>query len=124
MPVVRPLKPTDLDRWISLRARLWPEQSRDELTADARAFLDGAASMLEAVLVAVDDGGAAIGFAELSRRPYAEGCDTSPVGFLEGWFVAREWRGRGVGRALVGAAEEWARGRGCRELASDTNYDN
>jgi aminoglycoside 6'-N-acetyltransferase I len=29
-----------------------------------------------------------------------------------------------VGRALVAAAEAWARAQGCREMASDTHLDN
>lgn len=31
-----------------------------------------------------------------------------------------EWRRRGIGRQLVAAAEEWARDKGCQEMASDT----
>jgi aminoglycoside 6'-N-acetyltransferase I len=65
-----------------------------------------------------------VGFAEVSRRAYAEGCETSPVGFLEGWYVVPARRRQGVGRALVAAAEAWARGLGCREFASDTLADN
>ena len=83
--------------------------------------------MLETVLVAVDgtdDTNTIVGFAELSLRPYAEGCATTPVAFLEGWFVVPRVRGRGAGRALVSAAEAWARTRGCREMASDTTLDN
>jgi aminoglycoside 6'-N-acetyltransferase I len=121
---VRPLATADLERWADLRHALWPDQPREELAAEARAFLDGRGSMLEAVLVAVDLADQAVGLAELSLRPYAEGCTTTPVGFLEGWFVAPEWRARGVGRALVVAAEAWARAKGCREFASDTNLDN
>lgn len=45
-----------------------------------------------------------MGFVEASLRPYAEGCDTRPVGYLEGGYVAPEWRGQGIGRALVEAA--------------------
>ena len=29
----------------------------------------------------------------------------------------------GIGRALVAAAEAWARAQGCTEMASDTNLD-
>jgi len=78
------------------------------------------------VLVAAVAGraGQLVGFAELSRRPYAEGCETSPVGFLEGWYVAPARRRQGIGRALVQAAEVWARGRGCREFASDALAEN
>jgi aminoglycoside 6'-N-acetyltransferase I len=57
-------------------------------------------------------------------RDYAEGCSTSPVGFLEGWYVVPEHRGRGVGSALVNAAIGWARAQGLSEFASDALYDN
>ena len=45
-----------------------------------------------------------VGFAEVSVRPYAEGCRGERVAYLEGWFVAEGARGHGVGRALVEAA--------------------
>jgi RimJ/RimL family protein N-acetyltransferase len=42
----------------------------------------------------------------------------TPFGFGElGMLVAREWRGRGVGSALVAAAIEWARERGLHKLS-------
>ncbi len=127
---IRPVTPADAQRWTALRARLWPDQPQAELAAEVARFFSapdrGAASMLEAVLVAVDrgPGGALLGFAELSRRAYAEGCNTSPVGFLEGWYVVPEQRRKGIGRALVAAAEDWARSMGCTEFASDAVADN
>ena len=43
--------------------------------------------------------------------------DQSPFGFGEiGMMVARDWRGRGVGSALVAAAIEWARERELHKL--------
>ncbi|WP_245606073.1 GNAT family N-acetyltransferase [Thermus amyloliquefaciens] len=68
--------------------------------------------------------GRLVGFVEVSLRPYAEGCATRPVGYLEGWYVAPEWRWQGIGRALVEAAEAWARARGCQEMASDAELGN
>lgn len=71
------------------------------------------------MLVAEADG-RAIGFVEVGLRSNADGCDVRhPVGFVE-----PEHRGTGVGRALMRAAEEWARAQGCREMASDTWIDN
>jgi RimJ/RimL family protein N-acetyltransferase len=44
--------------------------------------------------------------------------DRSRFGFGEiGMAVAREWRRRGVGSALLGAAIEWARERGLHKLS-------
>ena len=62
--------------------------------------------------------------AELAERPFAEGCTTQPVAYLEGWYVAPEAGGLGVGGPHIAAAEEWAREHGHRELASDTELEN
>ena len=53
------------------------------------------------MLIAGDAGGGPVGFAELSIRPWAEGCRTRRVAYFEGWFGAPEARRRGVGRRLV-----------------------
>ena len=65
-----------------------------------------------------------VGMAEVSLRPFAEGCESSPVGYLEGWFVDEAFRGLGVGKALVNEAKLWSRSRGCREFASDAEMHN
>jgi ribosomal protein S18 acetylase RimI-like enzyme len=44
--------------------------------------------------------------------------------WLEDLFVSREARRSGLGRALVTAALERARQRGCRRVELDTNEDN
>jgi aminoglycoside 6'-N-acetyltransferase I len=77
-----------------------------------------------AAFVAVRPGGGLCGFVEASVRPMADGCTTHPVGYVEGWYVDPDVRQKGVGRALVGAAEAWAVSRGCREMASDAHLDN
>jgi aminoglycoside 6'-N-acetyltransferase I len=57
-------------------------------------------------------------------RLTAEGCDTSPIGYLEGWYVEPDARGKGVGRALIEKAEAWAKANGCKEMASDAEAVN
>jgi aminoglycoside 6'-N-acetyltransferase I len=76
------------------------------------------------VLIAFDAQGDVLGFIELSIRAYAEGCVTDHVAFVEGWYVVPDTRGRGVGAALMNAAENWARAQGCTELGSDVEAEN
>ena len=64
------------------------------------------------------------GLVEVGSRPYAEDCETSPVGYIEGWWVDDDMRRHGVGRALLATAEDWARGMGYTEMASDALLDN
>lgn len=64
------------------------------------------------------------GFVEVGGRDYAEGCLTSPVGYIEAWYVDPDVRKLGYGRGLLAAAEAWARAQGYREMASDALIDN
>jgi aminoglycoside 6'-N-acetyltransferase I len=64
------------------------------------------------------------GFLEAGTRKYAEGCETSPVGYIEGWYVDEDLRQQGIGIRLVKTAEEWARYQGLTEMASDTWLEN
>lgn len=120
--LVRPVRAGDESSWIELRHALYGD-AREVHVAEVRAFLDGTFRHPWAALVAAE-GGRLVGLAELSIRPSAEGCTTSDVAYLEGWYVRPAARGRGVGRALLGAAEAWGRARGCAEFASDTLLEN
>ena len=60
----------------------------------------------------------------MGQRDYAEGCETSPVGYIEGWYVDADLRELGWGKKLVMAGEDWARKQALREVASDTWLDN
>ena len=120
---IQPVTTADKSAWIEMRGDLWPG-SRDHHAREVERFFAGQAREPLAALIAKDERGRHIGFAELSIRPYAEGCTTDNVAFLEGWYVVPEERGRGVGRALVAACEAWGRAQGCSEFASDTEADN
>jgi len=120
---VRPATPEDSASWLKMRQALWPEGASDYPFEIASYFAGRLREPLR-VLLAFDDQGKSLGFVELNIRNYAEGCDTDQVAYLEGWYVVPEARCQGVGRALVQAAEEWARVEGCSEFASDTVFDN
>lgn len=124
--VVRAIRKAEADEWARLRAKLWPLANPQELAAEARAFLEGAETpMIAAAFVAREEEGiAGMGFLELAIRPFADGCESRPVAHVEGWYVEPAARGRGVGLALMTAAETWARQRGFTELASDTEVEN
>jgi aminoglycoside 6'-N-acetyltransferase I len=123
---VRQALPSDLEAVVALRVRLWPEGGAAEHRAETADTLAGRprSTMPLSVLVAERDG-RIVGFAEVSLRSHADGCDPSlPCGFLEGWYVEPEHRRSGVGRALVEAAVRWCRDQGAVELASDTWASN
>lgn len=107
-----------------MRIALWPDESAPEMGTDIQRFFAGTVTLLEEVLLAEDESGRLLGFAELSIRPYAEDCVTDRVAYLEGWYVEPDARKRGVGRALVQAAEQWGRAQKCTEFASDALLDN
>lgn len=58
------------------------------------------------------------------RHDHVNGCETSPVAFVEGLYVRPEFRNAQVARALCEAVADWGRRRGCSELASDALADN
>jgi aminoglycoside 6'-N-acetyltransferase I len=120
--VVRRFDPTDEVEWRRLRHALWPSTTDVDHASDLREYAESPQSHV--ILVAARPGGGLAGCAEVRLRSHADECFTSPVAFLEGWYVDADVRRRGVGRALVAAAEAWARERGCREFASDAHLDN
>jgi len=119
---IHPLRPADLAAWARLRGELWTDANADELAAETRDFLAAPGDSTVFVALLADS---VVGFAEATlRRDYVNGTDASPVGFLEGWYVAPAQRGGGIGRALVDAVERWTREHGCAQLASDALIGN
>lgn len=116
----------DLDELARLRVELWPDGSFEEHRREAELTVMGKPpSTLPLVIFVAEEQSRIIGFVEVGLRSHAEDCDASrPVGFIEGWFVVADERGRGVGRALIARAEAWSREQGCTELGSNTWLDN
>ena len=115
-------RPDHLDGWALLRHMLWDEEPASAHRAEAEEQLADPERFLNLVAL---DGAAVVGFAEASiRHEYVNGCEDTPVLFLEGICVAPEARRQGLARLLVAAVAEWGRAQGCREFASDAWHDD
>ena len=109
----------DFPQWISMRKQLWPHASFDELKeAEHLSKADNF------VCFFAESDTFVAGFIELALRPYVNGCNTSPVAFIEGIWVDDKLQKRGIGNLLVMKAEEWARSLSIKELASDTRIES
>lgn len=112
----------DADDWIRLRTELWSDSPDDHPREIAEYVADPPADA--ECFVAETSDGRIVGFAEVGLRWYAEGCRSSPVGYLEGIYVEEAYRRRAHARGLVLAGEAWARSQGCTEFASDRALEN
>ncbi|HSF79636.1 MAG TPA: aminoglycoside 6'-N-acetyltransferase [Anaerolineales bacterium] len=119
--LVRRITAQDSSEWMRLRRALWPEHTAEEHLIEMRDLSTDPAC---ATFVAVRPNGGLGGFLEAGIRKYAEGSQTSPVGYIEGWYVDNDLRQLGIGRRLVQAAEVWALENGLSEMASDCLTDN
>jgi aminoglycoside 6'-N-acetyltransferase I len=119
---IRRIRAADKPEWLRMRVALWGEhEDVDELESEMETLFN---DEMTPIFVAIRADGGLGGFVEAGTRKYAEGCQSSPVGFIEGWYVDADLRRQGVGAALIRAAEEWARGLGLTEMGSDTWLDN
>ena len=118
---VRAYRDADWPEWLRMSVALFPDEDADEIARFMRQM--SGRPDYQVFLVERQDGSIA-GFVEVGSRSYADGCDTSPVGYIEAWYVDPDVRRTGYGRALFEAAEEWARGQGFTEMGSDALLDN
>ncbi|MDB4880320.1 MAG: sortase-like acyltransferase [Gemmatimonadetes bacterium] len=118
---VRACEEGDWPEWLRMSRALFPGASVEDDEHEMRAFR---ARDDAEVFVVVRPNGLLGGYVEVDTRPSADGCATSPVGYIEAWYVDPDLRRMGFGRRLLAAAEGWARARGYREMASDTLLDN
>ncbi len=113
----------DQPGWLPMRMALWPDATADEHRGYMAISLAQPERFLQ--LMMYDEKRQPIGFIEGSiRSDYVNGTETSPVGFVEGVYVVPALRRHGVARRLFDAIGDWAKARGCRELASDALLEN
>ena len=119
--MIRDYRDGDHPEWLRMRRTLWDYCPVDEQVREMEQIL---VSDTELVFFAERRDGTLSGFLEVALRSGADGCDSTPVGYIEGWYVDPDVRRQGIGRALVEAAESWARSKGCRQMASDAELWN
>src|SRR5262245_34470103 len=120
---VRPVGRADAAAWERLRQSLWPAEP-GEHAREIEAYFAGQLEEPTEVLLAFDETGQPLGLIEMSIWSAAPGCSTNRIAYVEGWYVEPHARRRGVGTALMRAAEAWAHTVGCAEMASDTEPGN
>jgi aminoglycoside 6'-N-acetyltransferase I len=122
-PFIERCSSLDQPGWLDMRVALWPDATADEHRGYMAISLAQPERFLQ--LMMYDEGRQPIGFIEGSiRGDYVNGTETSPVGFVEGVYVAPARRRQGIARLLFAAIGDWAKARGCRELASDALLEN
>jgi aminoglycoside 6'-N-acetyltransferase I len=112
--------PQQTQEWLILRKKLWHTCPEEKHLREMEEYLQSA---IKKVFIAYESA-IPVGLIEVSLREYAEGCSSSPVGYIEGWFVEDAYRRKGVGRLLMDVAETWAHEQGCTQLASDAELNN
>jgi aminoglycoside 6'-N-acetyltransferase I len=117
---IRLIQKADKSEYLRMRLALWPDEEHEEVLEHF--FTSSKPDWV--TFVAERDNSNLGGFVEVSERLYAEGCETSPVGYIEGWYVDPDLQRRGVGRSLVQAAEGWASEQGFTEMGSDALIEN
>jgi len=119
--IIRRAAPEDKPDWLRMRLLLWTYATAEGFEPELDPIL---ADPNQAAFIASLPDGRRVGFLEAGLRAYGEGCETSPVGYIEGIYVDEEMRGQGLSLRLMRAAEDWAREKGCTEIASDTWLEN
>lgn len=120
MNSIRLLQVEHAEAWARLRQALWPDA--DEPAEELVLLLSHPERHGAFGAFAAD--GTLLAFVEVSLRPDPLNLMPVDYGFVEGWYVLPEYRRRGIGAALVHAAEAWARQRGCTAMGSDTEIGN
>jgi len=112
---------SNLKEWAEMSVLLFPELTFEEAFAECKEWLTVRKEI--GVLYQKDD--KYIGFMNVSiRNDYVNGTETSPVVFIEAIYVRPEYQRHGIGRELIEYAENFAREKGIKEIASDCYIDN
>ena len=111
----------DIPAVAELACKLWPDNTVEEMCSEIGEII----AKPDAAFFLAYEEDMPVGFAQCQLRDeYVEGTGSSPVGYLEGIYVAEEYRKHGLAIELVSACETWAKSKGCTEFASDCELEN
>ena len=116
---VRRAEPGDAERLVELARDVGAEREGWLITSgewrspsDERRYLKAIRRHLEAAVFVAEENGGIVGRLSVARDVHPASEHVADLGLM----VARDHRRRGVGLALMEAAEAWARGVGVRKL--------
>ena len=118
---IKPAQKKDFSKWAKMRHSLWSSTSEEEHFRKIKRDFGKSAFI---AFIAEDENQGSIGFSEAAVRPFANGCKYQPVVFVEGIWVEKKWRNRGVGYSLLKAIENWAKQNNYKEIGSDCEISN
>ena len=119
--MIRRAEIQDVPVLTELALSLWPDHTPGEMQSELAEII----GKPDAAFFIAYDEKTAIGFSQCQLRyDYVEGTESSPVGYLEGIYVAEAYRKQGIAQKLLLACEKWAKTKGCAEFASDCELDN
>lgn len=100
---------------------LWADCSFDEELENYKRIVDST----DEICYLVKDIEEYVAFIHISiRHDYVEGSGDLPVAYIEAIYVKPHCQRKGIAKMLVGVAENWAKQKGLRQLASDAEIEN
>ncbi|XAK46854.1 aminoglycoside 6'-N-acetyltransferase [Campylobacter coli] len=119
--MVKKANKNDNETIANLALLLWPNHNLKDLEQEFLEILDSKKVAIFLKYIGTE----AVGFVYVSlRNDYVEGSSSSPVGYLEGIFIKKEFRKRGFAKELLEFCEKWAKKQGAKEFASDCELEN
>lgn len=112
----------DFAEWVDLGVEFWFKWKKEDIKKEFKKILT---SKNETSFICRDDKGLAVGFINVAiRTDYVEGSKTHLVGYLEGVYVKKAFRNRGIATLLFKEAKKWFAVKKVKEIGSDVEIHN
>ena len=119
--IIYEAKNSDIYTIANMAVKMWENHTPEDLAEEFEEIINNN----DSAIFLMSTGEIPIGFAQCQlRHDYVEGTESSPVGYLEGIFIEKEYRKQGYAGELLKKCEKWALKKGCTEFASDCELTN